>query len=51
LRLEDNALMVGAIGSFMTVAVAMYFTRRMDWFGKVRALGDAGMPTLRVGEL
>jgi inner membrane protein len=51
LRLEDNALMVGAIGSFMTVAVAMYFTRQMDWFGKVKALGDAGMPTLRVGEL
>lgn len=51
LRLEDNALMVGAIGSFATVAAAMYFTRRMDWFGKVKSLGDAGMPPLRVGEL
>ena len=51
LRLEDNALMVGALGSFATVAAAMYFTRRMDWFGKVKSLTDAGMPTLRVGEL
>ncbi|MEK6397930.1 MAG: cell envelope integrity protein CreD [Terriglobus sp.] len=51
LKLEDNALMVGAIGSFMTVAAAMYCTRRMDWFGKVKGFGDAAMPTLRVGEL
>lgn len=51
LRLEDNALMVGAIGSFLTVAAAMYFTRNMDWFGKVKSLGETEIPTLRVGEL
>jgi len=51
LKLEDNALMVGALGSFATVAAAMYFIRSMDWFGKVKSLGGAGMPTLRVGEL
>jgi inner membrane protein len=33
LRLEDNALLVGAIASFLTVAAAMYFTRSLDWYG------------------
>jgi inner membrane protein len=35
LRLEDNALMVGAIASFAAVALAMYFTRRLDWYGSL----------------
>jgi inner membrane protein len=33
LTLEDNALLVGAIASFLAVAAAMYFTRRIDWYG------------------
>jgi inner membrane protein len=33
LRLEDNALLVGAIASFVAVAAAMYFTRGIDWYG------------------
>lgn len=33
LTLEDNALMVGAIASFLAVAGAMYFTRGIDWYG------------------
>lgn len=33
LRLEDNALMVGALASFAAVAAVMYFTRRIDWYG------------------
>jgi len=33
LRLEDNALLVGAIASFLAVAAAMYFTRGLDWYG------------------
>jgi inner membrane protein len=33
LRLEDNAMLVGSIASFMAVAAAMYFTRRIDWYG------------------
>lgn len=33
LRLEDNALLVGAIVSFLAVAAAMYFTRSLDWYG------------------
>ena len=32
LRLEDNALLVGAIASFIAVASAMYLTRRIDWY-------------------
>ena len=32
LRLEDNALLVGAIASFVAVAAAMYFTRGIDWY-------------------
>lgn len=33
LRLEDNALLVGAIASFVAIAAAMYFTRSIDWYG------------------
>ena len=35
LRLEDNALLVGAIASFAAVAAAMYFTRRLDWYNSL----------------
>lgn len=35
LRLEDNALMVGAIASFVAVAAAMYFTRQIDWYSSM----------------
>ena len=37
LRLEDNALLVGAIASFLAVAAAMYFTRRIDWYSSLPA--------------
>ena len=32
LRLEDNALLVGAVASFLAVAAAMYFTRFINWY-------------------
>ena len=35
LRLEDNALLVGAIASFVAVAAAMYLTRSIDWYGSL----------------
>jgi len=41
LRLEDNALLVGAVASFAAVAVAMYLTRSIDWYG---TLPDAAAP-------
>ena len=39
MRLEDLALLVGALASFSAIAAAMYFTRRMDWYG-----GPAAIP-------
>ncbi len=45
LRLEDNALLVGAITSFLAVAAAMYFTRRIDWYGSLPAPGIAAQQT------
>jgi inner membrane protein len=41
LRLEDNALLVGAVASFLAVAGAMYFTRSIDWYG---SLPDTAIP-------
>ena len=41
LTLEDNALLVGAIASFLAVAAAMYFTRRIDWYS---SLPETGTP-------
>jgi inner membrane protein len=35
LRLEDNALLVGAIASFLAVAAVMYFTREIDWYSSL----------------
>ena len=39
LRLEDNALLVGAIASFLAVAAAMYFTRGIDWYSPLPVTG------------
>ena len=33
MRLEDYALLVGAVASFLAVAAVMWFTRRIDWYG------------------
>ena len=41
LRLEDNALLVGAVASFLTVAAAMYFTRGIDWYSSLLVTGSA----------
>jgi len=42
LRLEDNALLVGAIASFVAVAAAMYFTRGIDWYGTAPMTDNRG---------
>jgi inner membrane protein len=39
LRLEDNALLVGAIASFAAVASVMYFTRFIDWYSSLPLSG------------
>jgi inner membrane protein len=41
LRLKDNALLVGAIASFLAVAAVMYFTRAIDWYGSPSSTRDA----------
>ena len=46
LRLEDNALLVGAIASFVAVAAAMYLTRSIDWYSSMPAVAS-GVPTDR----
>lgn len=33
MRLEDLALLIGALTSFAAIAAVMYFTRRIDWYG------------------
>lgn len=33
LRMEQDALLIGAMASFAAVACAMYFTRKIDWYG------------------
>lgn len=32
-RLEDTALLVGSIGLFFILAIAMYLSRKVDWYG------------------
>jgi inner membrane protein len=41
LRLEDNALLVGAVASFLAVAAVMYFTRNLDWYSAVIRSGKS----------
>ena len=48
LRLEDNALLVGAIASFAAVAAAMYCTRGIDWYS---SLPDLASPQPIAGPL
>jgi len=51
LRLEDNALLVGAIASFVAVAAAMYLTRRIDWYSSLpnSAGGTQSQPSAAPG--
>jgi inner membrane protein len=48
LRLEDDALLVGAIASFTAIAAVMYFTRRLDWYSsrQVPPLPPAPAPAM-----
>lgn len=37
LRAEDNALLIGAVMSFLAVAAALYLTRKIDWYSPLAA--------------
>jgi inner membrane protein len=39
LTLDDYALLIGAIASFLAVAAAMYFTRGIDWYKSLSVAG------------
>lgn len=47
MRLEDFALLIGALTSFGAIAAVMYFTRGIDWYGQ-RAEDPAPIPEERV---
>src|SRR5690606_15215835 len=34
IRLEDTALLVGSIGLFIILAIAMYASRKVNWYGR-----------------
>jgi inner membrane protein len=38
LRLEEDALLIGATSSFLAVAAVMYFTRHIDWYNSLSEL-------------
>ncbi len=52
MRLEDYALLVGALAAFTAIAAVMFFTRRIDWYGAGRSLADAARfaPQSETGE-
>jgi inner membrane protein len=50
LRAEDNALLIGAIMSFIAVAATMYLTRKIDWYSPVAAPDTGGAVTGRIPE-
>ena len=42
LRLQDDALLVGSIASFLAVAAVMYVTRNIDWYSSLS--GNSAQP-------
>jgi len=48
MRLEDTALLVGAVASFAAIAAVMYFTRKINWYGVTDSA--VGRPTPPVGK-
>lgn len=41
MRLEDEALLIGALASFAAIACVMYFTRKIDWYGSAAGLSPS----------
>jgi inner membrane protein len=33
LNVESYALLIGSIGAFLVVALVMFFTRKLNWYG------------------
>jgi inner membrane protein len=49
LRLEDNALLVGAVASFLAVAAVMYFTRNINWYSSIPSVDSHPPPVIQKG--
>lgn len=47
MRLEDLALLIGAVASFVAIAAVMFFTRRVDWYGSAAPAPAAYSNTLK----
>lgn len=47
MRLEDYALLVGALASFAAVAAVMYFTRKLDWYSVANGLNSPAAAPVR----
>ena len=48
MRLEDLALLIGAVVSFAAIAAVMYFTRRIDWYGAAAPPVEPGLASKEV---
>jgi inner membrane protein len=46
LRLEDNALLVGSLTSFLAVVAGMYLTRKLDWYSALPAIDRPEPPVV-----
>jgi inner membrane protein len=46
LRLEDNALLVGAVASFLALTAVMYFTRGIDWYSSLTGATAVRQPVM-----
>jgi inner membrane protein len=40
LNAESYALLIGSVGSFVVVALVMFLTRKLDWYGQEKAMED-----------
>ena len=49
LRLEQTALLVGAVALFAVLALVMLLTRKVDWYGRLQ-VGNAAAPTTTARE-
>jgi len=50
LQIEDFALLIGSIGLFVALALVMFLTRRIDWYGLDVSLGRTVAATRIEGE-
>jgi inner membrane protein len=40
LNAESYALLIGSIGAFVVIALVMFLTRRLDWYGQEKNIGQ-----------